>query len=349
MENFFSSHYYKVYKITDEHLEFVVNKPDDATPLNSDATFPIGKVRYSSSKSFQSAMAFNGDAKVYVHTNDILGKRTALFGMTRTGKSNTVKKIIEATEKLSQKAPLKLKSTNDSFEEKLKPLTKDDLPKYPVGQIIFDINGEYANKNLQDGTAIFEKYKDKTLRYSILRKEEADFKTMKVNFYQDITTGFEYLLQYLDDEKGDYLTGFKVVSFERPEKDDYSGWRKYNKHKSIYFCCLDKAGFKTNQKIELKISINEEIENILKKEEAEEILSKVVKTSNATNLEKLNIQEAYYFWSLMWKNKDGEEFKKNKKNNSGKDWLTEEIRSLLIMLFQKKESGQIVSGYSKFK
>ena len=39
----FSSHYYKVYKITDEHLEFVVNKPDDATPLNSDATFPIGK------------------------------------------------------------------------------------------------------------------------------------------------------------------------------------------------------------------------------------------------------------------------------------------------------------------
>lgn len=349
VENFFSSHYYKVYKITDEHLEFVVNKPDDATPLNSDATFPIGKVRYSSSKSFQSAMAFNGDAKVYVHTNDILGKRTALFGMTRTGKSNTVKKIIEATEKLSQKAPLKLKSTNDSFEEKLKPLTKDDLPKYPVGQIIFDINGEYANKNLQDGTAIFEKYKDKTLRYSILRKEEADFKTMKVNFYQDITTGFEYLLQYLDDEKGDYLTGFKVVSFERPEKDDYSGWRKYNKHKSIYFCCLDKAGFKTNQKIELKISINEEIEDILKKEEAEEILSKVVKTSNATNLEKLNIQEAYYFWSLMWKNKDGEEFKKNKKNNSGKDWLTEEIRSLLIMLFQKKESGQIVSGYSKFK
>ncbi|MFK1730864.1 hypothetical protein ACIXCC_11545 [Bacteroides fragilis] len=136
---------------------------------------------------------------------------------------------------------------------------------------------------------------------------------MKVNFYQDITTGFEYLLQYLDDEKGDYLTGFKVVSFERPEKDDYSGWRKYNKHKSIYFCCLDKAGFKTNQKIELKISINEEIENILKKEEAEEILSKVVKTSNATNLEKLNIQEAYYFWSLMWKNKDGEEFKKKQK------------------------------------
>lgn len=64
--------------------------------------------------------------------------------MTRTGKSNTVKKIIEATEKLSQKAPLNLKSANERFEERLKPLTKDDIPKYPVGQIIFDINGEYS-------------------------------------------------------------------------------------------------------------------------------------------------------------------------------------------------------------
>ncbi|MFK2078176.1 hypothetical protein ACIXJO_02435 [Bacteroides fragilis] len=109
MENFFSSHYYKVYKITDEHLEFVVNKPDDATPLNSDATFPIGKVRYSSSKSFQSAMAFNGDAKVYVHTNDILGKRTALFGMTRTGKSNTVKKNHRSDRKIISKSSTKIK------------------------------------------------------------------------------------------------------------------------------------------------------------------------------------------------------------------------------------------------
>jgi len=39
-----------------------------------------------------------------MHTKDILGKRTALFGMTRTGKSNTVKKLIEATEELSNKS-----------------------------------------------------------------------------------------------------------------------------------------------------------------------------------------------------------------------------------------------------
>lgn len=349
VENFFSSHYYKVFKITGEYLEYVVNQPDDDTPLNPDATFPIGNVRYSSSRNSQQDEVGSIE-HVYIHTNDILGKRTALFGMTRTGKSNTVKKIIEATECLSQQATFDLKSSNESFEEKLKPFTKDDLPKYSVGQIIFDINGEYANRNLQDGTAIFEKYKEKTLRYSILsKKEDQSFKTMKVNFFQDITTGFEYLLQYLEEDKSDYLTGFKVINFERPEEKNYSGWNKYNKHKSIYFCCLDKAGFKTNKKIELKIIINEQIVNILNKEQAESLLKKIKTTEKATNLEKLNIDEASYFWSLMWQHREGEEFKKLKKDNNGKDWLTEEIRSLLVMLFQKKESGQIVSGYSKFK
>lgn len=33
---------------------------------------------------------------------------------------------------------------------------------------------------------------------------------MKVNFYQDITTGFEYLLQYLDDEKEIILLDSKL-------------------------------------------------------------------------------------------------------------------------------------------
>ena len=47
----------------------------------------------------------------------------------------------------------------------------DGLPKFPVGQIIFDINGEYANPNMQDeGTAIYELYKDDTIRYSLLEK-----------------------------------------------------------------------------------------------------------------------------------------------------------------------------------
>lgn len=357
VENFFSSHYYKVYKLKGKHLEYVVNRPDDDEPLKPDANFSIGNVRYSSSRNTKGANTdaekelsnIHNEETVYIHTNDILGKRTALFGMTRTGKSNTVKKIIEATETLSLKAKLNLETSKESFEQSAKQFTNEETPKYPVGQIIFDVNGEYANRNLQDGTAIFDRYKSKTLRYSILKKEETDFYTMKVNFFMDIETGFDYILNYLEDDNSDYLTGFKVVNLQRPEMEDYSGWRKYNKHKSIYFCCLDKAGFKTNQKISLKISINKHLEDLLVEEDASNLIKKIIKDKTKTDLENLTIEEACYFWEIIWSNRDKDYFKQIKKDNNGKDWLTEEIRSLLVMLFQKKEAGQIVSGYSKFK
>jgi len=350
VQNFFSSHYYKVFKLTGKYLGYVVNRPDDDKPLNSKADIPIGMVRYSSSRN--SKIKQDDNEAVYINSIDILGKRTALFGMTRTGKSNTLKKLIEATETLSLKSKLNLETTDESFEESTKAFTKYDLPKYPVGQIIFDINGEYANKNLQDGTAIFKKYSDKTIRYSILKKKEDEFekfRLMKVNFYKDIETGFNYILEYLeDDSKSNYLTGFKVISFQTPGEKEFKKWNIYNKNKSIYFCCLDKAGFKTTQKISLKISINAEIE-VLLNEKAENLNKKIVKTSNATNLENLTISEAYFFWKTIWENMEHECFSKLRKKNNGKDWLTEEIRSLFVMLFKKRDGGQQVNGYTMFK
>src|SRR4029079_4848526 len=75
------------------------------------------------------------------------------------------------------------------------------FPRYPVGQIIFDINGEYANGNLQDeGTAIFEMFKDDVLRYSTLAKD--GFKVMKVNFYQDVHSGLDLVKSHLLNSTG---------------------------------------------------------------------------------------------------------------------------------------------------
>lgn len=152
--------------------------------LKPDSNFQIGTVRYSSSRKNYTKNNGN-DEKVYMHTMDILGKRTALFGMTRTGKSNTVKKLIEATQELSSKATVS--TVTGSFQEDINPYTENEIPKAKVGQIIFDINGEYANKNLQDGTAIFEKYENDVTRYSVL--EKAGFEVLKINFYKDIPLG----------------------------------------------------------------------------------------------------------------------------------------------------------------
>lgn len=51
-----------------------------------------------------------------------------MFGMTRTGKSNTVKKVIEATEEISRKALILLDSASPETSE----FTSSGSPTFPV-------------------------------------------------------------------------------------------------------------------------------------------------------------------------------------------------------------------------
>ena len=107
VENFFSAHHYRVFKPSPEVLKLVVNYSSDQI-AGSGSQIKIGHVRYSSSRRFQGD---DDNVPVYVSPNDFLGKRTALFGMTRTGKSNTVKKIIQATVEMSDQAKSILSSS----------------------------------------------------------------------------------------------------------------------------------------------------------------------------------------------------------------------------------------------
>jgi hypothetical protein len=77
-------------------------------------------VRYSSSLRFQ---AQEDTVPVFVSPKDFLGKRAALFGITRTGKSNTAKKIIQVTVSMSDLAV-------DKLNGKLNPVIRGK-PKAP--------------------------------------------------------------------------------------------------------------------------------------------------------------------------------------------------------------------------
>ena len=151
---------YSVYKPRGRVLEYLVNFREDEGIPGGEGDVRIGEVRYSASRHHLS----NDHVPVYVSAVDFLGKRTALFGMTRTGKSNTLKKIAQATMDLSPQGA-----------------KVDGKPIDPIGQIIFDVNGEYANDNQQDeGTAIYQLFGRDVTRYSLL--EKVDFKVMKFNF-----------------------------------------------------------------------------------------------------------------------------------------------------------------------
>jgi hypothetical protein len=132
------------------------------------------------------------------------------------------KEIIQATVAMSEKAIYKAEKLNDEKISEIEAINKNGLPYFPVGQIIFDINGEYANQNLQDqGTAISELFSKIVTRYSVLQKK--DFKVLKVNFYNDVVSGFELIKSQLEADTADYVKSFLSVDLSEPEdKKDFS-------------------------------------------------------------------------------------------------------------------------------
>lgn len=133
LSNIYSGRGMKVYKPDGELLKLIANfvRPlpkADKHPL-ADRRIKIGRVRYAASER-------QGDTTdlvdVTLDPTDLIARRTALFGMSRTGKSNTVKKIASS----------------------VFMLRADDAVRGRVGQLILDANGEYANDNPMDKGAL---------------------------------------------------------------------------------------------------------------------------------------------------------------------------------------------------
>lgn len=333
VENYYSAHNYVAYKPIDEILEQIVNFRDGTTPIGCETDYRIGKVRYSSSRRFQET---HPDVPVYVSPSDFFGKRTALFGMTRTGKSNTVKKIIEATTEISQKAQQDCATaTSASVTDNVKQFEDTGIPKYKVGQIIFDMNGEYANANLQDeGTAIFEKYADITTRYSVLDK--TGFKVLKVNFFKEIQVGFELICSLLAEESGDYIKSFISVDLEKPSEERSSVATRWARKSSIYQCCLKAAGFTVPNNHKVKFSGNKEINDLIRS-------GKTIDPSVGISLD-----DAIAFWTWVADNQD-HKFFADYRAKEGHDWLDEDMKALLVFLTRKRNltGAASLSGYRK--
>lgn len=333
VENYYSAHNYVAYKPVGEILEQIVNFRDGSISIGSETDYRIGKIRYSSSRRFQETHA---DVPVYVSPSDFLGKRTALFGMTRTGKSNTVKKIIEATTEISNRATQTCAiATATSSIDNIKQFNDDGIPKYKAGQIIFDMNGEYANANLQDeGTAIFEKYSGITTRYSVLDKP--GFKVLKVNFFREITVGFELICSLLADESGDYIKSFISVDLEEPQDKFGSAYIRWARKSAVYQCCLKAAGFTVPKNHKVKFSGNRDINGLIKSG----------KTIDPTS--GIDLDDALAFWTWVADNQD-HKFFVDYRAKEGHDWVDEDLKALLVFLTRKRNlSGTAsLSGFRK--
>ncbi len=314
VENFYSSHNYLVYKPTKKLIAFIVNFSNEGSVGGKDSS-KIGVLRYSATRRID----WIEEVPVYINTRDLLKNRTALFGMTRTGKSNTVKKIIDSTVQLAKQENRK------------------------IGQLVFDINGEYANKNKQDeGTAIAEKYKEDVLLYSIIDKTAEGFLPMRANFYNNIEFAFNMMMPFIEEENADYVRNFKAIDIIEPDKQDFSKYKRYQRKVAALKCCLKKAGFEAEDSMRLKFEVNADILNEV---------NAITGMSDFQPNSGVSLDQAIIFFESFWKNYNKLKSIEAYRKKNEKDWADDDLKAILKVLTCCKEgtTNESVSGFRKLK
>ena len=252
INNFYPNRGLKVYKPVREALASIVNYRDpDLTPEHAlkNYTVPIGHVRYASTNR---AMQGVDEVGVSIAPLDMLAQRTALFGMSRTGKSNTTKIIARA----------------------IYNLRRAKIEQIKVGQIIFDYNGEYANETTQDGgniaaTALKNVWRERggrdndVVTYGMTPSlKDPERRLLQINAYGSrvrdwddyektvedldmLVVGKTILDDLLFEDNVKYIKNFLDVDLSVPEDiSDKSKQCRYKRAILIYRALLSSAGLK---------------------------------------------------------------------------------------------------------
>ena len=168
---------------------------------------------------------------VKISMQDFKGRRTAMFGKTRLGKSNVVKLIAQG----------------------MIDATKGAEPSKTVGQLIFDINGEYANDNPQDGNKSLRSANGERCEvYALTQRDGTPSKPLRLNFYEYPDSAIRIIASMLEEDKqrSNYIRSF--ASVDLPSLNDINSMdSKREKTKAVrkimmFWAILSKAGFNYN-------------------------------------------------------------------------------------------------------
>ncbi|XRD90893.1 DUF87 domain-containing protein [Dyella nitratireducens] len=245
IENFMTLSRLRAYKPRGEALATIVNhvNPEVRDKAKEEAlkagfkgipsAIHIGSVRYTST-----ARMHRGPSEplvpVMIQPTDFLARRTAVLGMTRTGKSNTVKTTVSA---------VALAAMTDGIK---------------VGQLIFDINGEYANANHQDdGSSIADVFPAQTVRYRAI--ETNGFEDLRTNFYRDCDQAINLIQALFEIDKspfsGQDLDAFMSSTLEEPDQSERSEHTRWKRHRAVFQCILYRAGFAAPNGLAVEVPI----------------------------------------------------------------------------------------------
>lgn len=220
VNNVVSAHRYKVFAPDDALLRLIVNGM-----VKAEQRATIGSLRTMECGLFSNGSVTN--IPVEISMRDFKGCRTAMFGKTRLGKSNVVKLLAQA-------------------------MLDATVVDNSVGQLIFDINGEYANDNPQDGNkSIRSANQARCQVYALTKREGTDSKPLRLNFYEQPDSCINVIASLLqqDSRTSIYVKGFSSVELPsiasvlaKPIEARDRDIRKIQ----IYWAILKKGGFTEN-------------------------------------------------------------------------------------------------------
>jgi hypothetical protein len=333
LSNYYPNRGLKVYKPNGEALRLIVNYRDPSRADHlSHLSVTVGDVRYASTnRSFQKV----ADVPVEMMPGDLLRQKTALFGMTRTGKSNSTKIILQSV-------------FNLRFD-KTSPLR--------VGQIVFDPNGEYANENVQDNNSAIRNVwrvpggvAEDVVTYGITgHPNDPERSLMLLNFYMDanLQIGKEIIDAALEDDSAKFIQNFRQVTFVEPDSQDMSATTRYKRRVLAYRALLARAGFAVPSGLQaatnrlFKQDLLDAMDRSSGRDSASHVAAATVFRKSAPSWSELAsaFEGLYSFMSTDEYKRFDEAYART--SSSGETWADEDLKKILEMFSRPNGARQI--------
>ena len=324
INNILSAHRYEIYAPDEELLDLIVNGM-----VCEEFRETIGHLRTMECM-FEADQRKIENIPVQISMRDFMGTRTAMFGKTRLGKSNVVKLIAQA----------------------MLDATKDTGLSTKVGQLIFDINGEYANDSDQDEVSLRSANPDRCEVYALTKRPQTPSKELKLNFYENPSSCKPILGTFLDNDgkRSNYITAFCSVMLntfdEITQMQDYGDKSHAIRKIQIYWSILYAAGFMADENVLRSIqALHSGVIKPLDPHFNKDVMKLLYPDGNPPFCNSLDDMCAIYKKAAEYINENGD----LTTGTDNKSYFTVDEKALLGFLVPKSGSGPIIlSGYRTY-
>lgn len=246
-----------VYKPYGKSLETIASflAGENSDPDRPSMRMRIGTLRYASTQRRERLADHTGKpvaVPVEVDIADFVAHKTAVFGMTRLGKSNTMKVIATSVFQYAKERDVK------------------------IGQLIFDPAAEYAEVNQQDDNTALSQVgtSNDVRRYKFAaRKDELEadpsLRALALNLFNErqIEPAWSLITQFVLSKRiADYTTAFAAADITGPEQGDpdyMSLLTRARRARGLVYATMIKAGLQQPQKWTYHLPMSKALKTVL--------------------------------------------------------------------------------------